>query len=287
MSVITEKIEIRLIENWSVKNMHKDLFTVFGYTVQTHAVISIIAIIIGYGVALGLTYKTIYYKHIQDFIFYAIIGAIIGARLWHVFVFQWPYYSHHLLDIFAVWQGGISIEGAIAGGIIALIIYTYRHKLNFWEMADYLAPAMILGQAIGRVACYFAGDAFGRPTHADFGTVFPKGTVAYSYYGSQPLWPAIAWEIQGDTFIFSILLIIFLLARKRLPQGMIFAFYVFMYDVERFILEFFRGDSPRYNGLTGGQWSAIVLTIISIILMIYLYVRYRGKSEIKKQESAE
>ncbi|MBM7646281.1 phosphatidylglycerol:prolipoprotein diacylglycerol transferase [Scopulibacillus daqui] len=267
--------------------MYKDLFTVFGYTVQTHAVISIIAIIIGYGVALGLTRKTIYYKHIQDFIFYAIIGAIIGARLWHVFVFQWPYYSQHPLDIIAIWQGGISIEGAIAGGIIALIVYTYKHKLNFWEMADYLAPAMMLGQAIGRVACFFAGDAFGRPTHANFGVVFPKGTVAYSYYGSQPLWPAISWEIQGDTVIFSILLIIFLLARKRLPKGMIFVFYVFMYDAERFMLEFFRGDSPRYSGLTGGQWSAIVLTVISIILMIYLYVRRRGSNQNKQQKAAE
>lgn len=264
--------------------MHKDLFNILGYVVQTHAVVSLLAIILGYGVGLALTKGTIYYKHLQEFLLYGIIGAIIGARLWHVFVFQWPTYSQHPLQIFAIWQGGISIEGAIAGGAITLIIYTRIHKISFWEMADYLSPAMILAQGIGRIAELMAGDVFGRPTGGNFGIVFPKGTIAYDYYGSKPLWPAAVWESQGNMILFAVLFMIFVFYRHRLSKGMIFAFYLFLYDLERFILEFFRGDSPRYGGLTGGQWDAIALMAISLGIIGYLIIRDHRKrgQEIKK-----
>jgi len=253
--------------------MHKDLFTIFGYTIQTHAVISVIAILLGFGVALTLTRKTIYHEHVYNYIFWALIGSIIGARLWHVFVFQWPYYMHHPSEIIAIWNGGISILGAIVGGVVALLLYIYKYKLDFWEFADYLAPALILGMGIGRVACFFAGDAFGAPTHSGFGIVFPEGTIAYDTYGSEPLWPVIIWESQGDIFIFAIL--IYLLG-KKLFKGFIFTVYLFLYGVLRFVLEFFRGDSPDYAGLSGGQWTSIGFMIIGIIIFVYLLIRKPG-----------
>ncbi|HET7657492.1 MAG TPA: prolipoprotein diacylglyceryl transferase [Bacillales bacterium] len=266
--------------------MYKDLFTVFGYTVQSHSLISIVAIILGYGVALGMARGTIYFKHIQNFIIYGVVAAIIGARLWHVFVFQWPYYSKHPLQIIAIWAGGISIEGAIVGGIVAVILYVFIHKLNFWEFADYLSPPMILAMGIGRIACFFAGDAFGKPTDGSWGIVFPKGTVAYDYYGNQPLWPAISWEIQGDIVIFALLFILFTLAGKKIVNGWIFAFYLFSYYLERFLLEYVRGDSPRYIwNLTGGQLSAIALMLIAVAIMIYLLIRFGFK--VKEEPELE
>lgn len=266
--------------------MFKNLFTVFGYTIQTHAVISLIAIILGYGVALGMARGTQYYKHIKEFVIYGVVAAIIGARIWHVFVFQWPFYSKHPLQIFAFWKGGISIEGAIAGGIAALLFYVYKHKVDFWEFADFLSVPMILAMGIGRCACYMAGDAFGRPTGGSWGTTFPKGTVAYHYYGSQPLWPAISWEIQADIVLFAILFIIFTLAGKRLVSGWVFTFFILGYDVERFLLEFIRGDSPRYAlHLTGGQWSAMAMIMIALGSMSYLLIRYGFiKAEMSRTE---
>jgi phosphatidylglycerol:prolipoprotein diacylglycerol transferase len=63
-------------------------------------------------------------------------------------------------------------------------IYTWRHKFNFWEFADIMAPAIIFGQAIERIACLLNGDAYGSPTGSNFGLVYPEGTVAYNTYGS-------------------------------------------------------------------------------------------------------
>jgi phosphatidylglycerol---prolipoprotein diacylglyceryl transferase len=267
--------------------MHKDLFNLFGYVVQTHGVISVIAIILGYGVGLALTRKTIYYMHLQNFLMYGIVGAIIGARIWHVFVFQWPTYSHHPLQIFEIWNGGISIEGAIAGGIVTLIIYSRIHKISFFEFFDYLSPALILAQGIGRIACFMNGDAFGSPTGRNFGIVYPKGSFAYNYYGSQPLWPAEVWESQGNMIIFCILFMLLVLARHRFTKGWIASFYVFLYFLERFILEFFRGDSPRFNHLTGGQWSALAIIIIDLGFMVYLAwgnIKNKQKKEVTNQE---
>lgn len=253
--------------------MHKDLFNLFGYEVQTHAVISILAIILGYGVALAMIRKTIYYEHLQNFIVFGVFGAIIGARIWHVFIFQWPTYSRHPLQIFEIWQGGISIEGAIAGGIVTLLIYSRYHKISFLEFADYLSPATILGQGIGRIACFMNGDAFGRPTGGDFGIVYPKGSYAYNYYGSKPLWPAEVWESQGNMILFCILFMIHSFYGHRLGKGWLVSFYVILYFTERFILEYFRGDSPRYGPLTGGQWSALAIIVIDLGFMVYLAFR--------------
>lgn len=253
--------------------MHKNLVDLFGYEVQTHAVVSLLAIILGYGVALAMTRKTIYYKHLQDFILYGVVGAIIGARIWHVFVFQWPTYSKQPIRIFEVWNGGISIEGAIVGGIVTLIIYSRVHKISFLEFADYLASPMILAQGIGRIACFMNGDAFGKPTGANFGIVYPKGTIAYSYYGSQPLWPPEVWESQGNMILFCLLFMISKFYGERLGKGWLVSFYILFYFVERFILEYFRGDSPRYGPLTGGQWSAIGIVFVDLIFMIFLFMR--------------
>lgn len=251
--------------------MFKDLFTVFGYTVQTHSVVSMIAILLAYGVAKVMVKNTVYEKHLFDFSFYAVIGAVIGARIWHVFIFQWPYYSQNPEQIFMFWHGGVSILGGIVGGSIVLIAYTYKHKLSFFELADHLAPALILGQGIGRIACLLAGDVFGSPTGEDFGISFPEGTSAYSTYGSQPLWPAVIWESQGDFVIFALL---FILSGRKLPKGWLFLTYVALYFGLRFILGFFRGDSPDYLfNLTAGQWTSIWVMIAAGVLGIILLIR--------------
>ncbi|MDC3425765.1 prolipoprotein diacylglyceryl transferase [Aquibacillus sp. 3ASR75-11] len=254
-------------------NLFKDFITIFGYTVQTHGVVSVIAILLAYGVALVGMRGTVYEKHMESFIFYAVIGAIIGARFWHVFVFQWPYFSQNPGEILMIWKGGISILGAIIGGLVVLIIYSYKHKLNFFEFADYLAPALILGQAIGRAAELLAGDVFGSPTGGNFGMVYPEGTVAYSYYGSQPLWPADIWESQGNFVIYAILVI---LSARKLPKGWIFLIYFILYSFQRFMLEFLRGDSPRYFlNLTAGQWTTFWTIIAAILLGAYLLFRQK------------
>lgn len=247
------------------------LFEIWDFPIRSYGVVVALAILLGMGVAYYLARGTKYQKHVIDITIFVIIGAIIGARIWHVFFFQWESYRDNLGQIFAIWNGGIAIQGGLVGGFITGAFYTWRHKLNFWEFADIMAPAIIFGQAIGRIACLLNGDAFGSPTGSDFGLVYPEGSMAYGVYGSQPLWPAEVWEGQWDFIVFGLLLI---MKNKIWPAGFIFLTYNILYSIGRFTLGFLRGDSPKYLfDLSAGQWTSIIVIIISLIIMGYFYVK--------------
>ncbi|GAB7388448.1 prolipoprotein diacylglyceryl transferase [Bacillaceae bacterium] len=244
------------------------LFHIGDYPVRSYGVVVALAIILAIGVAYYLAKGTKYRQHIWDMSLYVIIGAIIGARFWHVFFFQWWYYSQNLEEIFSIWNGGLAIQGGLVGGFLAGALYTWYHKLDFWEFADVVAPAIIFGQGVGRIACFLNGDAFGSPTGSNFGLVYPPGTIAYDTYRSQPLWPAEIWEGQWDLIVFGLLLT---LKNRPLPKGFIFLAYNILYSFGRFMLEFLRGDSPRYwLEWTAAQWTSVTVIILSFIFMVVL-----------------
>lgn len=253
------------------------LFTVGGYSVRSYGLVVALAVLLAMGLALYLSNGTPYRKHIQSLVMYVIIGAILFARVWHVFFFQWDYYSGHAAEIPEIWNGGLAIQGGLAGGFMAGAVYAWRHRLSFWELADVLAPAIILGQAIGRIACFLNGDAFGSPTGSGFGIVYPPGTMAYDTYGSQPLWPAEVWEGQWDMTVFVLLMI---LKNRKWPRGSLFLAYNILYSLGRFMLEFLRGDSPRYAlDWTAGQWTSVaVIGVCLLVGTVFFYrERFRGK----------
>lgn len=100
-----------------------------------------------------------WHVHIFDFTMYCGLSGIVGGRLWDVFFFDWPYYHNHLAEIPYVWQGGMAIQGGLLFGAVAGIVYTKYHHIDTWAFADLLAPAIILGQSIGRMANLMNGDA--------------------------------------------------------------------------------------------------------------------------------
>ena len=158
------------------------------------------------------------------------------------------------------------------------MIYTRKHRLSFWEFADLLAPAIVLGQSIGRIACFLNGDAYGSPTGLGFGIVYPEGTMAYDAYGSQPLWPAEIWEGQWDLIVFVLLV---LLRNRNWTSGVLFLTYNILYSFGRFNLEWLRGDSPRYMfHWTAGQWTSFSVMAVSLCLIVFLVMRYRKKLQL-------
>lgn len=244
------------------------MFEIGHFPIRAYGLVVAIAILLSIGLAYSLAKGTKYQKHITDLGFYVVLGAIIGARLWEVLFFERAYYSQHIGEIFMIWMGGLSIQGGLVGGFITGAIYTWYHKLHFWEFADVVAPAIVFGQGVGRIACFLNGDAFGSPTGGDFGIVYPPGTIANDVYGSQPLYPAEVWEGQMDFVIFGLLLI---LRSRRWFQGFYFLSYNILYSLGRFLLEILRGDTPRYMfNWTAAQWTSISVIVVSLILMVYL-----------------
>lgn len=264
--------------------MHQYLFFVGDFPIRAYGLILSLSIILAIGVAYFLAKQDgRWHNHIVDIGIYSGIAGIVGARLWDVFFFDWAYYSHHLSEIFYVWQGGMAIQGGIVFGVGAGIIYARRHKIDILSLADIVAPAIILGQAIGRCANLLNGDAFGAPTGSNFGIIYPETTLAYHTYGAQPLWPAEVWEGQIDFVIFALLLIF-----RAFPhaKGQAFSLYIMLYSLARFGLEFLRGDyaTPVFLSFTSAQTTSLVAFILALIFFIYCQITYsRQKKTVKSK----
>ena len=264
--------------------MHQYLFFVGDFPIRAYGLILSLSIILATGVAYFLAKQDgRWHNHIVDIGIYSGIAGIVGARLWDVFFFDWAYYSHHLSEIFYVWQGGMAIQGGIVFGVGAGIIYARRHKIDILALADIVAPAIILGQAIGRCANLLNGDAFGAPTGGNFGIIYPETTLAYHTYGAQPLWPAEVWEGQIDFVIFALLLIF-----RAFPhaKGQAFSLYIMLYSLARFGLEFLRGDyaTPAFLSFTSAQTTSLVAFILALIFFIYCQITYsRQKKTVKSK----
>ena len=264
--------------------MHQYLFFVGDFPIRAYGLILSLSIILATGVAYFLAKQDgRWHNHIVDIGIYSGIAGIVGARLWDVFFFDWAYYSHHLSEIFYLCQGGMAIQGCIVFGVGAGIIYAKRHKIDILALADIVAPAIILGQAIGRCANLLNGDAFGAPTGGNFGIIYPETTLAYHTYGAQPLWPAEVWEGQIDFVIFALLLIF-----RAFPhaKGQAFSLYIMLYSLARFGLEFLRGDyaTPVFLSFTSAQTTSLVAFILALIFFIYCQITYsRQKKTVKSK----
>ncbi|RAL26202.1 prolipoprotein diacylglyceryl transferase [Thermoflavimicrobium daqui] len=261
--------------------MHQFLGYLGSFPIRSYSIIFALAVLLGLGVTITLgklQKKDELVKHLWNLFIPMMIGAIIGSRFWHVFLFNWNYYSQHPSEILAVWQGGLSIQGGIVGAIIVAIWYVRKHQISFWELADLCTPGLILAQSIGRDANLMNGDAFGDPTGGDFGILYPEGTIARETFGNQPLWPAEIWEGQMDVIIFAILLI---LMQKKLRPGYLFLIYNVLYNIGRFALEMLRGDSPQFLfGWTAAQWTSVSVIFISLVIAGFLHFTYDKRNQI-------
>lgn len=246
--------------------MHQYLFFIGQFPIRAYGLVLSLSIVLATGVAYFLAKQDgRWHNHIPDMGIYCGIAGIIGARLWDVFFFDWAYYSHHLLEIPFVWQGGMAIQGGVILGAAIGILYTKKHHIDSWQLADIIAPAILLGQAIGRSANLLNGDAFGHPTGSSFGLLYPNTTLAYQVYGNQPLWPAEIWEGQIDIVLFALLLIF---RTTNHAKGQVFILYAILYSTARFFLECIRGD---YGTLLFGLKSAQLTSLLVIIIGLGLF----------------
>lgn len=205
---------------------------------------------------------------IQDFFLYIIFGAIIGARFYYVAFSDWAYFSDNPLSVFAIWQGGLAIHGGILGGLLVGLFYTWRKKVSFWKFVDMVAPSLILGQAIGRIGCFFNGDAHGYPTNLPWGLVYAPESPAGQMFPGQPLHPTQLYEMVFNLMIFVVL---WKVRKKIKVDGHLFFLYVIMYSVIRIFVEHFRADKLTYFGdISSAQSIGVIGIVLSLILMVFL-----------------
>lgn len=248
--------------------MHPILFKLGFIEVRYYGLMYVIAILVGtYLIKRQVKGKklSLSEEEVMNFIVATVIGGIVGARLYYV-AFNPSFYLANPAEIPAIWHGGLAIHGGMIGGIIVSFFYLRKKKIPFWEMADIVAPAGILGQTFGRFGNFMNGDAHGRPTDMPWGVVFPPGSIAGNEFPGIPIHPTMLYEMAIN---FSIFLFLWLYLRKRPHRdGLVFAAYMGLYSVGRFIVESFRADSLMYGPIKAAQVLSIVVALAAIAAIV-------------------
>jgi phosphatidylglycerol:prolipoprotein diacylglycerol transferase len=216
---------------------------------------------------------------VWDLLVYLIIGGIIGARIWHILTpppssiaqgFTTQYYLTHPLDALAIWKGGLGIPGTIIGGLLALYLYTRRHReFAFLEWADIAAPSLALGQAIGRWGNFFNQELYGAPTNLPWKIFIDPAHRLQGYQDIAYYHPLFAYESLLDLGNMFLLLWIARRFRDRLQMGDIFNVYLIVYPAIRFGLDFLRLDASRVISLNINQTLSALIGLAAIAVLLW------------------
>jgi len=214
---------------------------------------------------------------LENLFFYLVIGGFLGARLYHV-LSELPYYLNHPWQVFAIWQGGLGIYGAIVVGCLVLFWFGRKNKINFLSLTDLLAPSLILGQAIGRWGNYFNQEIFGKPTDLPWGIPIQIGSRPLEFLSNQYFHPTFLYESIWNFLIF--LILIFVLIKISPKPGRIFSLYLIFYSLGRFFFEFLRIDvQPTLFNMRLAQ----IVSLLVFLFGFYLLIKKRPFKKLLKQ----
>ena len=204
---------------------------------------------------------------LADLIFYSAIGVIIGGRVGYMLFYATEDFIAHPLFLFQIWKGGMSFHGGLVGVILALWIYAYKTKKSLLSITDFIAPAVPLGLAAGRIGNFINGELWGRVTDVSWAMIFPNA-------GNLPRHPSQLYEFFLEGVLMFAVLWIF--SKNRRPQGAVSGLFLICYGVFRFFVEFFREpDFQRgylaFGWLTEGQLLSLPLVLLGIVLFILAY----------------
>lgn len=225
-----------------------------------------------------------------DMIVFAIPISIIFARIYYV-IFEWDrYIGGPWWDVFAIWEGGIAIHGALIGAVLTAIVYARVKKVSFWQLADIAAPSLILGQAIGRWGNFMNQEAHGGPlsetTYNSFHQYLPDFIMNQMCIDGVMYHPTFLYESFWNIVVLIFLLV---LRRKNPLRGEVFISYLMAYSVGRFFIEGMRTDSLYFGPFRVAQLISVAIILIGIAVIVYrrktgkANKHYDGKKVTKKK----
>ena len=247
--------------------------------IRWYALAFVSGLLAGWGYILWLLRRppfTMTGQQVGDFFSWAIVGVILGGRLGFVSFYQAGYFFENPLQIFAVWNGGMSFHGGLLGVVVAVLLYARRYGINVLSFADLVAAAAPIGLFLGRLANFINGELYGRATDVPWAFVFPTG-------GDIGRHPSQLYEagLEG-LLLFFMLLTLARLTTARLRPGLIAGIFLVGYGLSRTFVEFFRqpdtylGDGGFLAwGITMGQVLSAPIVIAGIAFIVYAVTHER------------
>ena len=205
-------------------------------------------------------------RMLDDLLFYGVLGVVLGGRLGEVLFYHPGYYATHLLEIFAVWQGGMSFHGGFLGVLMAMWLFARRRKISWLSLMDFIAPLVPLGLGAGRIGNFINGELWGRPTTLPWGMVFPSAGDLLPRHPSQ----LYEFALEG----LALFTLLWLYSRKPRPVGAVSGLFLVGYGGFRFLAEYTRNPDDGIFGLMSfgismGQWLSLPMILVGGGIMVW------------------
>jgi len=257
--------------------MHPVLFHIGHLTIYTYGVFVATGLLLGISLALRQAKREGYdHQIILDMSFYIIVVAIIGSRIFYVFQ-NLSFYKNNPLGVFKLWEGGLVFYGGLLFAVPVGWVFVKRHQLSFWRIFDLFAPSLAIGQAIGRIGCFFAGCCYGLPTQLPWGVTFTHPhSLALKGISLHPT------QLYAACSGFIVFLILIFFRKHIRFTGQLSCIYLLFHSVFRFTIEFFRGDPRGYvfdQTISVPQTLSVLIFISTLIFYFYLLKRHRAKGD--------
>ncbi|HET7588436.1 MAG TPA: prolipoprotein diacylglyceryl transferase [Gammaproteobacteria bacterium] len=261
-------------------------FSVGPLAVHWYGIMYLVGFAGGYGVNwLRIKRKPGYHWNTQqlgDLLFYVVLGIVIGGRLGYVLFYNLPYYFAHPQMIFAVWDGGMSFHGGLLGVLVAMWIYARRFHRSFWDLTDFIAPAVPIGLGTGRIGNFINGELWGKVSDAPWAMRLPcwDGRFMDRYCGGVPTGysaPHLPTQLY-EAFLEGVVMfaILWWFSSKPRPRMAVSGLFALLYGIFRFAIEFARLPDPQigylaFGWVTMGQVLSLPLIVIGLVLMGLAY----------------
>ena len=255
-----------------INNFDPVAFQILSFEIRWYSLAYIFGIIIGWSLC-----KKIFIKNsdisekFDDYITYLIIGIILGGRLGYVIFYNFNYYSHNILDIFKIWQGGMSFHGGLLGIILSSIIFAKKNNQDPFEYMDLVSLVAPIGIFFGRLANFINSELYGKTTEVLWSVIFTK-------VDNLPRHPSQLYEAVLEGTILFLILMYFRKKNYLTKPGLISGLFLIFYSIFRFFVEFFRVPDEQLGylilNLSMGQIISLIFVTIGTILF---YIKNENK----------
>jgi phosphatidylglycerol---prolipoprotein diacylglyceryl transferase len=255
-----------------INNFDPVAFQVMSLEIRWYSLAYIFGIVIGWSLCKKIFIKNLdINEKFDDYITYLIIGIILGGRLGYIIFYNFDYYSHNILDIFKIWQGGMSFHGGLLGIILSSIIFAKKNNQDPFEYMDLVSLVAPIGIFFGRLANFINSELYGKTTEVLWSVTFTK-------VDDLPRHPSQLYEAILEGAILFLILIYFRKKNYLTKPGLISGLFLIFYSIFRFFVEFFRVPDEQLGyiilNLSMGQIISLIFITIGTILF---YIKNENK----------